>query len=106
MPPPNNITNFQAFLGLAKYHRIYIPKMYNLRTPLKKGSKWIWLKECEAAFQKIKSYLLAHFDPKKEIIVASDASNYVIGNSSQFLEWDYKANSPCVQNPISSTKKL
>lgn len=87
MPPPNNITNLQAFLGLANYYSIYIPKMYDLRALLndllKKGEKWIWSKECEDAFQKIKSclvsdLLLAHFDPKKEIIVASDASSYGI----------------------------
>ena len=39
--------------------------------------------KAKTIFQKIKSYLLsdlslAHFDPKKEIVVASDASNYGI----------------------------
>ena len=86
-PSPNNVTNIQVFLGLANFYSIYIPRMYDLKAPLNdlltKGAKWIWFKECEDAFQKIKSYLLsdlllANFDPKKEIIVASDASNYGI----------------------------
>ena len=33
MPSPNNVTNLPAFLGLANYYSIYIPKMYDLRTP-------------------------------------------------------------------------
>ena len=50
---------------------------------MKKDRKWIWSKECETAFQNIKNYplvdlLLAHFDPKKEIIVSSDSCNYGI----------------------------
>ena len=29
-----NITNLQAFLGLANYYSTYIPKMYDLQAPL------------------------------------------------------------------------
>ena len=73
---------------------------------LKKNAKWIWSKECEDPFQKIKSYLLvdlslAHFELKKEIIVASDASNYRIGDVKMG-----QAYSPCVQNSTSCRKKL
>ena len=43
MPSQNNITNFQAFSGLANYYSIYILKTYVLRAPLndllKKGTK-------------------------------------------------------------------
>ena len=42
-PSPDNVTKLQAFLGLASYYSIYIPKMYELRAPLnellKKGKK-------------------------------------------------------------------
>ena len=58
MPSPDNVTKLQAFLGLASYYSIYIPRMYELRAPLnellKKGKKWCWSKECEKAFQGIK----------------------------------------------------
>ena len=61
MPQPN-ITNLPGFLVLASYYSIYIPKMLDVIAPLndllKKGAKWIWSKECEDAFKKIKSYLL------------------------------------------------
>ena len=51
---------------------------------LKKRQKWIWSKECQSAFEEIKKCLLsdlalAHFDPQKELIVASDASDYGLG---------------------------
>ena len=62
--------------------------MHELRAPLNKllskNKKWCWTKECDNAFNKIKKCLLsdlalAHYDPKKELIVASDASDYGIG---------------------------
>ena len=73
VPVPNNVTNIQAFLDLANYYSIYIPKIYGLRAHLnnllKKGAKWNWLEEYEEAFQKIKSCLQsdlspAHFDAR------------------------------------------
>ena len=62
--------------------------MHKLRAPLNKflskNKKWCWTKECVYAFNKIKKCLLsdlalAHYDLKKELIVASDASDYGIG---------------------------
>lgn len=88
MPIPKNITTLQAFLGLANYYGIYIKNMHDLRAPLnnllKKDVKWNWTDKCQQAFEKIKSALtsdlaLTHYDPKQEIIVASDASDYGIG---------------------------
>ena len=85
MPAPDNVAKLQSFLGLVSYYSIDIPKMYDMRAPLnnliKKGAKWIWSKECEHTFKKIKSCLLVdlslmHFNPKRKIIVASDSSYY------------------------------
>ena len=78
MPTPDNVAKLHAFLRLVSYCSIYIQKMYDMRAPLnnfvKKGAKWIWLKECEHTFKKIKRCLLA-LRPEEKNIVASDASD-------------------------------
>ena len=88
MPISDNVTKLQSFLGLANYNNLYIPNMHELRSPLNellsKNKKWFWTKECDNASNKMKKCLssdlaLAHYDPKKELIVASDASDYGIG---------------------------
>ena len=63
--------------------------MHDLRAPLnellkKDKKKWRWTPECQTAFDQIKKALtsdlfLTHYDPKLEIIVASDASSYGVG---------------------------
>ena len=56
----------------------------------KKGIRFEWGEECEAAFQKLKrrftsALVLRHFDLDKEIIVEMDASDYVsVGVMSQY----------------------
>ena len=81
MPAPDNV----AILVLVNYYSIYNLKMYDMKAPLnnlvKKGAKWIWSKELEHTFKRIKCYLLAdlslaHFNLKRKIIVASDACDY------------------------------
>ena len=82
IPVPDNVTKLQSFLGLANYYNLYIPKMQELRGPLNKllskNKKWCWTKECDNAFNKMKECLLsdlalALYNPKKELIAASDA---------------------------------
>lgn len=66
---------------------MFVPNIHKLQAPLnellKKDKKWIWTQECQEAFQEIKNVLtsdfLTYYDPKKEIVVVSDASAYGIG---------------------------
>ena len=62
--------------------------MHILRAPLnhllKKDIKWNWTDECKTAFEKLKTVLksnlaLTHYNPNKQIYVASDASNFSLG---------------------------
>lgn len=46
--------------------------------------KWYWTGKCQKAFEEIKKIpssdlSLAHYDPKAEIALASDASDYTVG---------------------------
>ena len=56
----------------------------------KKGVHFEWGEECEAAFQELKyrftsAPVLRHFDPDKEIIMETDASDYIsAGVMSQY----------------------
>lgn len=88
MPEPMDIKSLQSFLGLVSYYQDFIPDLHILRAPLndllKKEKPWLWTKECEQAFKKIKEKLtsdlfLVHFNPKLDIIVASDASTHGVG---------------------------
>ena len=50
----------------------------------KKGKEWVWTAEFQKVFEKIKEILisnlnLTHYNTKQKIIVASDASSYIIG---------------------------
>ena len=86
IPAPGNVT-LQSFLGLAKYYQSFIKKFARSPNPaklLKKDKKWRWTPECQTVFDQIKNALtydhfLTHYDPKREIIVASDASSYGVG---------------------------
>jgi len=51
---------------------------------LKKDCKFHWTDDCETAFQLLKDEVinatkLSHFDPAKQLILATDASNKGIG---------------------------
>jgi len=53
-------------------------------TKKESGKEWIWNQEAEAAFRELKhrcttAPILAHFDPKKPVIIESDTSDFTLG---------------------------
>ena len=89
MPALDNVTALQSFLGLAKYYQSFIKNLHGLRASLnellKKEKKWRWTPTCQTAFDQNKNaltsgFFLSHYDPKLEIIVASDGSSYRVGS--------------------------
>ena len=76
------------FLGLVNYYCKFLPNLSNTLAPLyrklQKNAKWSWGPEEKKAFQIAKESLtsdsvLIHFDPKRKLILACDASPYGIG---------------------------
>src|SRR5690606_37452107 len=74
------------FLGFANFYRRFILGYSSIVTPLTKltgkNVPFLCYDECEAAFQKLKNAftsapILKHFDPKRQCIVETDASDYV-----------------------------
>jgi len=53
-------------------------------TKKESGKEWAWNTEAEAAFRELKhrfttAPILAHFDPKKPVIIETDASDFALG---------------------------
>ena len=87
-PEPRDVSQLRAFLGMLNYYHRFIPDAATVLEPLhqllRKGTNWQWLEEQQIAFEKAKELLqsaelLVHFDPRKELILASDASDYGVG---------------------------
>jgi len=87
-PTPQNLRQSRAFIGLCQYYRRFVPNFSEIAAPLhaltKKGARFYWSPECEAAFTTLKSALseapvLALPDDDSEYILDCDASNRAIG---------------------------
>ncbi|XP_055604705.1 uncharacterized protein K02A2.6-like [Uranotaenia lowii] len=85
MPAPTNVSQLRSYLGAINYYGRFVGQIKELRAPLdrllKKDASWEWTPECQSSFDRFKSILqsdllLTHFDPRKEIIVAGDASKH------------------------------
>ena len=85
---PENPTVLKSFLGMVNYYRRFIPDMATLAHPLNgllpEKIPWQWTKQCQEAFLKLKRILqsaplLAHYDPKKPVRLAVDASSFGLG---------------------------
>lgn len=91
---PKNLRQVRAFIGAVTYYRDMFPKRSHLLAPLTeltgndkktgKKRKFIWTKECEESFQKMKAImardvLLRYPDHNKPYHVYTDASDYQLG---------------------------
>ena len=95
-PRPTNPKQLRSYLGLAGYYRKFIPHFADLSACLtnllRKGIKFAWSSETEAAFLDLKSRLasrpiLRPPDFEKAFSLAVDASNVAIGaNLFQVIE--------------------
>jgi hypothetical protein len=86
--PPKSVHQVRSFLGLAGYYRRFILNFSKISKPitrlLKKGTKYVWSKECDEAFQTLKKLLttstvLAQPDIAKPFDVYCDASGTGLG---------------------------
>ncbi|KAK2578442.1 hypothetical protein KPH14_001059 [Odynerus spinipes] len=88
MPTPRNVSEVRAFIGFVNYYGRFIRNLSSILYPLNKllhkDFKFIWSRECELAFKNAKrafqsDEVLAHYDPKLPLILATDASSYGVG---------------------------
>ena len=85
---PRNVPQLSSFLGMVNYYHKFIPNASSMMAPLykliAKNKPWVWGREQEAAFKKVKACLtspnvLVHYDPDKALLLSCDASPYGIG---------------------------
>jgi hypothetical protein len=82
----NNLFEVQQFLGFCNYCQWFIPQYSEKAEPLtkltKKDEPFVWASEQQLAFERIimaftMAPALRHFDHEREVIIGTDASNYV-----------------------------
>lgn len=85
-PTPCTVRDIQRFLGFANFYRRFISEFSRLAAPLteltKKNVPFVWDDTCESSFSRIKQAfkdgtMLAHFDPKLQTVLETDASDFV-----------------------------
>ena len=85
---PSTTTQIKSLLGTTGFYLKCVKDFSDVVEPirrlLKSGAKFVWNEEQQAAFLEIKRRIieaqpLAIFDPSKEIIVATDASDVGVG---------------------------
>lgn len=86
-PTPKNLHELRSFLGFANFYRRFIKDYSAVVHPLtsltKNDTPYIWGTAQEMAFDKLKAAftsatLLRHFEPEREIILETDASDYAL----------------------------
>ena len=87
-PSPTNVLELKSYLGLLSYYSKFLPNLSTVLASsyklLREKERWLWEEVEEQAFEASKKLLLnsqalIHFDPRLQIHLACDASDYGIG---------------------------
>ena len=87
-PRPRNSSELKSYLGLLSYYSKFLPHLSTVLAPLyqllQRDRKWHWTQVHTKTFEQSKKLLLSsqvlvHFDPRLEIRLACDASDYGVG---------------------------
>ncbi|XP_064619438.1 uncharacterized protein K02A2.6-like [Lineus longissimus] len=85
---PTNVAELRTFLGFVGYYGVYLPNLSTTFSPLyrllRDDVPWEWTGDCNKALEQVKKELtsdrvLVHYDTKKELILATDASPHGVG---------------------------
>jgi hypothetical protein len=85
-PEPRNVKDVQSFLGFTNFYQRFIKSYSTIVAPMtlltRKNTPFAWTDECSKSFEALKqaftiALILRHFDHDWEVIVETDASDYV-----------------------------
>ena len=88
LAPPRNVKEVRSLLGMVEFYGRFIPHLSSLKEPLteltRAGRQFVWKKEQEDAFKKLKRALCSNavlriYDPELQVILRCDASPTGIG---------------------------
>jgi len=85
-----SLMEVQSFLGFANFYQRFIQNYSQVArhlmelTKKEKKEDWVWNQEAQTAFEELKrrfttAPILAHFDPTRQVIIESDASDIALG---------------------------
>jgi hypothetical protein len=89
-PTPKSIRDVRVLLGFTNFYRRFIRKYSKVAAPITNllqtrsgSSRWEWTRDAELPFRKLKrafteAPILQNFDPRKLIILQTDASGFAI----------------------------
>ena len=104
-PAPRNLGESRRFVGMASYYRKFVPNFSLIARPLNrltgKDVRFVWTEVEQEAFDMLKmamttSPVLAHFDPRRETIVQTDASIFGWGFIISQINAESKEEHPIV----------
>jgi hypothetical protein len=88
---PRSLRDVQSFIGFANFYRRFIEGFSKIAKPLSDSTKgspkdWVWTDAMTKSFEKLKhcfmtAPILTHFDPNRECIVETDASDFALGGT-------------------------
>lgn len=87
MTEPKNKTEAKSFCGFVNYYAKFIPNLAYVLKPLYEsfsGNSFEWTDKCTESMNLVKKLItsdivLAHYDPKKQLILSTDASESGLG---------------------------
>jgi hypothetical protein len=88
---PRSLRDVQSFIGFANLYRRFIEGFSKIAKPLSDSTRgspkdWIWMDAMTEAFEKLKhcfttTPILTYFDPHRECIVETHASDFALGGT-------------------------
>ena len=88
-PTPKTVTELKSFMGMIQFYSSFAPQLTDLAHPLyqafrgEKNGDFNWTPEMDRAFIAVKAEMcsprvLVPFNPKKPLLLATDASSYAV----------------------------